>query len=175
MMRFDRFTERAQDAAMRAYEILQRYSHNQVDTEHLFLALLEQPEGVVPQILTKLDVDVEQLKERLDQVLKSSPKDGSVMVPVALGHVFITPRVKHVLDIAQDEARRLKDEYVSTEHIFLGIASEKNSPTAALLADYGMTKEQDGRCVERGARRSAISQTRTRRVAIGLSKNTAGT
>ena len=51
MMRFDRFTERAQDAAARAYEILQRYGHNQVDTEHLLLALLEQPEGVIPQIL----------------------------------------------------------------------------------------------------------------------------
>ena len=53
MMRFDRFTERAQDAAMRAYEILQRYQHNQVDTEHLFLALLEQPDGLTPQILEK--------------------------------------------------------------------------------------------------------------------------
>ena len=50
-MRFDRFTERAQDAAARAYEILQRYSHNQVDTEHILLALLEQPEGLVPAIL----------------------------------------------------------------------------------------------------------------------------
>ena len=49
MMRFDRFTERAQDAAMRAYEILQRYQHNQVDTEHLFLALLEQPDGQLPR------------------------------------------------------------------------------------------------------------------------------
>ena len=51
MMRFDRFTERAQDAAARAYEILQRYGHNQVDTEHILLALLEQPDGVMPQIL----------------------------------------------------------------------------------------------------------------------------
>ena len=53
MMRFDRFTERAQDAAMRAYEILQRYQHNQVDTEHLFLALLEQPDGLTPRFSRK--------------------------------------------------------------------------------------------------------------------------
>ena len=51
MMRFDRFTERAQDAAMRAYEILQRYQHNQVDTEHLFLAMLEQSDGAASQIM----------------------------------------------------------------------------------------------------------------------------
>jgi len=74
MMRFDRFTERALDAATRSYEILQRYSHNQVDTEHMLLALLEQPEGVIPQILEKLGVDVERVKGRLDGVLKASPQ-----------------------------------------------------------------------------------------------------
>ena len=58
MMRFERFTERAQDAAARAYEILQRYGHNQVDTEHILLALLEQTDGVIPQILERLSVDV---------------------------------------------------------------------------------------------------------------------
>ena len=74
MMRFDRFTERAQDAAARAYEILQRYGHNQVDTEHILLALLEQPEGVIPQILDMLNVEDELIKQRLDDVLRASPK-----------------------------------------------------------------------------------------------------
>jgi ATP-dependent Clp protease ATP-binding subunit ClpC len=54
MMRFDRFTERAQEAAQRAAEIIQRYGHNQIDTEHILLALIEQPGGVIPQILEKL-------------------------------------------------------------------------------------------------------------------------
>ena len=74
MMRFDRFTERALDAATRSYEILQRYRHNQVDTEHMLLALLEQPEGVIPQVLERMGVDVEAIKERLDSVLRASPK-----------------------------------------------------------------------------------------------------
>ena len=56
MMRFDRFTERAQEAAQRAAEIIQRYGHNQIDTEHILLALIEQPQGVVPQILEILKV-----------------------------------------------------------------------------------------------------------------------
>ena len=65
-MRFDRFTEKAQESAMRAYEILQRYKHTQVDTEHVFLALLEQSDGAVPQLLTKLGTPVDVLARKLE-------------------------------------------------------------------------------------------------------------
>ena len=74
MMRFDRFTERAQEAAQRAAEIIQRYGHNQIDTEHILLALIEQPGGVIPQILEKMNVSSDALVERLDTTLRSSPK-----------------------------------------------------------------------------------------------------
>src|SRR5512134_102416 len=74
MMRFDRFTERAQEAAQRAAEIIQRYGHNQIDTEHILLALIEQPGGVIPQILDKLNVGADALTERLDATLRASPK-----------------------------------------------------------------------------------------------------
>ena len=67
MMRFDRFTERAQDAAQRAAEIIQRYGHNQIDTEHILLALIEQPQGVIPQILEKLNIEIDGLSDRIDQ------------------------------------------------------------------------------------------------------------
>ena len=73
MMRFDRFTERAQDAATRAYEIMQRYNHTQVDTEHLLVALLEQPDGVIADILGRLGVDPEAVRERLDDALRAAP------------------------------------------------------------------------------------------------------
>lgn len=143
MMQFERFTERAQDAAMRAYEILQRYGHSQVDVEHLLLALLEQPEGIVTQILEKIDVDIDQLKDRLDETLKSNPNTAAGVYNFsAPGQVFITPRVKFALDRAQEEAKRLKDEYVSTEHIFLGILGEKRSTTSQILTDSSITKTQ---------------------------------
>ena len=74
MMRFDRFTERAQEAAQRAAEIIQRYGHNQIDTEHILLALIEQPGGVIPQILEKLSVSPEALTERLDATLARQPQ-----------------------------------------------------------------------------------------------------
>src|SRR5690606_21735265 len=117
MMRFERFTERAQDAAARAYEILQRYGHTQVDTEHILLALLEQTDGVIPQILERLSVDVDAIRSRLDEILRASPK--SAIYGHGTSQVFFTPRVKRIIDLANEEANRLRDEYISTEHIFI--------------------------------------------------------
>jgi ATP-dependent Clp protease ATP-binding subunit ClpC len=141
MMRFDRFTERAQDAAMRAYEILQRYSHAQADTEHLLLALLEQPEGSIPEILEHLNIDPEHVREQVDEILLRSPR-VSGMPNMAVGQVYITPRLKRVLDNAQGEAKNLNDEYISTEHLFLAIVSERGTATAKILSEHGITKEQ---------------------------------
>ncbi len=140
MMRFDRFTERAQDAAVRAYEILQRYGHNQVDTEHLLLALLEQPGGVIPQILERMNADQNAIRERLDEVLRASPK--AAIYGGGAGQVFITPRVKRVVDIANEEANRLKDDYISTEHLFLAILSERSTGVARILAEAGINKDR---------------------------------
>ncbi|HEX9680559.1 MAG TPA: AAA family ATPase [Anaerolineales bacterium] len=140
MMRFDRFTERAQDAAQRAAEIIQRYGHNQIDTEHILLALIEQPQGVIPQILEKLNLDADSLADRIDQQLRASPKAN--IYGGGAGQIFITPRVKRVVDMANEEANRLNDEYISTEHIFLAILSERNTAIARLLGEEGITKER---------------------------------
>jgi ATP-dependent Clp protease ATP-binding subunit ClpC len=139
MMRFDRFTERAQDAAMRAYEILQRYGHNQVDTEHFLLALVEQPDGVVSQIVERLGASAEGFRSRLDDELQSSSPRATIYGG-GTGQVFITPRVKRIMDLANQEASRLKDDYVSTEHLFLAIASERSTPAAQILSENGITK-----------------------------------
>jgi ATP-dependent Clp protease ATP-binding subunit ClpC len=142
MMRFDRFTERAQDAAMRAYEILQRYGHSQVDTEHLLLALLEQSEGTVSQILEKLGADLQALTSRVDDVLRASPRSRLRAPDVAVGQVYITPRLKRVIDVAQEETSRLQDEYISTEHLLLAIADERSTPSARILDSVGVTRER---------------------------------
>ncbi len=143
MMRFDRFTEKAQEAAMRAYEILQHYKHTQVDTEHLFLALLQQRDGAVPQILTKLEASVDVMARKLEATLEGAPKSGNnAYANGPTAQVFITPRLKRVMDVANEEATKLKDEYISTEHIFLAIASERNTPSANILREAGITKER---------------------------------
>jgi ATP-dependent Clp protease ATP-binding subunit ClpC len=142
MMRFDRFTERAQDVAMRAYEILQRYGHGQVDTEHIFLAMLEQPEGVTTQILEKLGVPVDVVRGQVESHLDSSPKmSGSAPHPSAVAQVFITPRLKRVMEVASLESGKLEDEYISTEHLLLAIASERSTVSAKILHEHGVKKE----------------------------------
>jgi ATP-dependent Clp protease ATP-binding subunit ClpC len=163
MMRFDKFTERAQDAAMRAYEILQRYQHSQADTEHLFLALLEQPNGLIPEILEALDIDPEMIMDRIDKVLAASPKVGG-MVNMATGQVYITPRLKRVLDNAQEEAKNMQDEYISTEHIFLAICSERSTPSARILQELGVNKSRVADTIEqiRGGQKVTSPQAETR-------------
>lgn len=162
MMRFDRFTERAQEAAQRAAEIIQRYGHNQIDTEHILLALIEQPQGVVPQILEFLKVDATVLTERLDYILRTSPKAN--IFGGGAGQIFITPRVKRIIDLANEEANRLKDEYISTEHIFLAVLSERSTPAARLLEGAGVTRDRVYEAVQqiRGGQRITDPQAETR-------------
>src|SRR5258708_7169890 len=162
MMRFDRFTERAQDATARAYEILQRYGHNQIDTEHILLALLEQPEGVIPQILDKMNVDQMAIRTSIDELLKASPK--AAIYGGGAGQVFMTPRVKRVIDVAQEEANRLKDEYISTEHLFLAILTETRTTMARILKDSGFTKERVMEIIKeyRGGQRVTDPQAESR-------------
>lgn len=162
MMRFDRFTERAQEAAQRAAEIIQRYSHNQIDTEHILMALIEQPGGVIPQILEKLSVSSDALIESLDSTLKASPKAN--IFGSGAGQIFITPRVKRIIDLANEEANRLKDEYISTEHIFLAIMTERNTPAARTLESAGLTRDRVYEAVQdlRGGQRVTDPQAETR-------------
>ncbi len=167
MMRFDRFTERAQEAAQRAAEIIQRYGHNQIDTEHILLALIEQPQGAISQILQSLNIQGADLSERLDYVLKNTQK-ASIFGSRGAGQVFITPRVKRIVDVANQEANRLKDEFISTEHLFLAILDEKNTPAARLLSDEGVTKDRVYRSIEqiRGGQRVTDPRAESRYKAL---------
>ncbi|MBI4319855.1 MAG: AAA family ATPase [Chloroflexi bacterium] len=139
-MRFDRFTERAQEAIARCHELLQSFGHSQLDVEHLLLALLEQADGLVPQVLQKLGVDAQSMKQRIIDVLTSSPR-----VHQYSGHpvqVYITPRLKRVFDMAAEEAGRLKDEYVGTEHLFIAIAGDREGAVAGILREASVDQEK---------------------------------
>ena len=144
MMRFDRFTERAQDAFARAHEIIQRYRHSQLDVEHLLLALVEQTGGAVSSILERTGVDSELLRQRLDEILQSGPKMYYPYSGTTGGQaqVYVTPRVKRVVDIANDEANRLKDDYVSTEHLLLALAGDREGSAGRVLNDFGLTRDR---------------------------------
>ncbi|NKQ34775.1 MAG: AAA domain-containing protein [Chloroflexi bacterium] len=161
-MRFDRFTERAQNAAAVAYELVQQYGHSQVDTEHLFLALLQQEDGAVPQILAHLKVDSAGMQQRLDEELRRTPKVS--VYGGGVGQIFYTPRIRTVLELAQGEANRLKDEFISTEHIFLSILSERNTPSARILQEFSVTRERTVAAIKdlRGGSRVTDRQAESR-------------
>src|SRR3989304_8225578 len=139
-MRLDRFTERAQEALARSQEIMQELQHIQLDVEQLLLARLQQPEGLVPQILDRLGVNVEVAQRRVEEILRSAPRSQSYGAGQA--QVYVTPRLKRVFDLAEEEANRLKDEYISTEHLFIAIAAEREGPTASMLRDLGVDQEK---------------------------------
>ena len=138
MMRFDRFTDSAQEAAQRAIEILQRYEQNQVDTEHILLGLLERPEGMIEKILDELDVSSKILCDRLDYLLRTTTKAN--IYGGGAGQIFITPNVRRVLDQAYAESKRLGEDLIGTEHLFLAIVNEKGTAVASLLSEYGITR-----------------------------------
>ena len=140
MISVDRFTKSAQEVAQGAAEIIQRYSHNQIDTEHPLLALMEQPQGGISQLLEFLNVDANALTEGLDTILRTGLQGD--IVEVGAGQVAITARVARILDLANEESTRLRDEHISTEHIFLEILSEHDTPAVRLLEGAGLTRDR---------------------------------
>ena len=142
MMRFDRFTQRAQEAISSSLEIMNRYKHTQLDTEHILLALLEQTDGAACQILEQAGVEVDVLRNRLDDVLKSAPQTHIPFTPMQAAQVFITPRIQRLMDRAEKEAKSLKDDYISTEHILLAMVTERDGQAALILNEANMTRDR---------------------------------
>ena len=140
MIGFDRFNERAQEIATRAYEIMQRHHHTQLDTEHVLLALLEESDDIVTTTLDELGVEVSDVRLRVEGVLKASPR-LSVPGTFQPQQVYITPRVKRLMERSSEEAANLKEESISTEHLFLAILSDQESAAIRILNEAGVTYE----------------------------------
>ena len=136
-MRPERFTEQAQEVLAASQELLRRYRHNQWDVEHILLALLEQEKGITGDILQMLGVDIDAVKKRVGATLEGFPK-----VAYEAGQIYATPRVAALLENANREADRLKDEFVSTEHLLIAIAGETRGEAAAILTEAGVSQEK---------------------------------
>jgi ATP-dependent Clp protease ATP-binding subunit ClpB len=138
-MDMNRLTQKSQEAVQQAQAIALRYGHTEVDGEHLLLALLEQPEGLVLRLLRQFDADVDALTAAVDGDLQRRPKvTGPGAAP---GQVFVTQRLARLLEAAEREAKRLKDDYVSVEHLGLALAGESGTPAARRLNEFGVTNE----------------------------------
>ena len=121
-MNLNKFTEKAQEAVLASPQLASELNHAQVEPEHLLVTLLEQPEGVVPAVLQKLNADPAAVSRSLRDMLSRQPKAYGGAEP------HLSPRLRVVLDAAQAEARAMQDEYVSTEHLLLGLLSSRAAP-----------------------------------------------
>jgi ATP-dependent Clp protease ATP-binding subunit ClpB len=138
-MDINRFTEKLQEAIRSAQSKAARYGHQQIDVEHLLSALLEQEGGLAPSILTKAGIQVEPLARRLEAELGRMPKvSGPSGGP---DQVYVTSRLNRLLANAEDEARTLKDDYISVEHVLLA-ALDDGGAVGRLFKDFGLTRER---------------------------------
>jgi ATP-dependent Clp protease ATP-binding subunit ClpB len=135
MLRFDKMTVKAQEAVQEAQEIAARYENQSIEPLHLLVALVEQKDGVVPPLLARLGIRNELLMQDVEREISKLPKVQG------FGQHNMSRAFNDVLERSFDEARKFKDEYVSTEHLFLAIAGAEKDPAGKLLKKHGASHE----------------------------------
>ncbi|MDQ1277135.1 MAG: ATP-dependent Clp protease ATP-binding subunit ClpB [Thermodesulfobacteriota bacterium] len=136
-MRFDKMTIKVQEAIQEAQTLAGKYGHQVIEVEHLFLALVHQPEGIAGAILKKLGADPRTVEESLHRYLTRLPKvDGA-----GAGQPYLSPRLNKIIDQATTEAARLKDEYISAEHLLIAMSEEKSGEAVRILGAAGISKD----------------------------------
>ncbi|MCI0784606.1 MAG: AAA family ATPase, partial [Chloroflexi bacterium] len=136
-MRQDRFTEGAQEVLSESQEMVRRDRHAQWDVEHVLMALVNYDKGITPQIFEKLGVDRTKLRQTVGRALEATPKLAYDVV-----QIYTTPRIVRMLEAANAEAERLKDEYVGVEHILIAVSDEREGDAARILKQFGIEKER---------------------------------
>src|SRR4030066_2046732 len=160
-MRPEKFTEQAREILAVSQSIASRYRHVQWDVEHILLALLEQEGGLTSQILGKLGANVEAVKKRVEDSLDRAPK-----ATYESAQIYATPRIARLMDNAAREADRLKDDFISHEHLLIAIVVEGNGEAATILKESGVDQEKIYRALQdiRGSHRvdSPTAESRNR-------------
>ena len=134
-MQMDRLTTKSQEALQEAQRIAQGFSHQEIDGEHLMLALIGQTDSLIPDLLEKIGVPASKLKPDLERELARRHKVQGA------GDVFMSASMKKVLDAAQSEAGKLKDDYVSTEHLLLGLIDEADASLKKIFQAHGLKRD----------------------------------
>jgi len=142
-MRPERFTEQAREVLAASQGIASRYHHVQWDVEHILLALLEQKDGLTSQILDKLGANAGTIKARVEDSLARAPK-----ATYESAQIYATPRIARLMDSVAHEADRLKDDFISTEHLLIAIAGDDRGESAAILKEFGIDREKIYRALQ---------------------------
>ena len=136
-MRQGRFTEQAEEVLTASQQVVMQYQQSQWDVEHILLALLQQEKGLVSGILQELGVEMEEVKGEVEAALEKTPK-----VAYETAQIYATPRINGLFMAADAESRRLKDEFIGTEHLLIAIAGEEKGEAATILHHFGIDKEK---------------------------------
>ena len=137
VLRPDEFTEQAREVLGRSQEIVRRYRHSQWDVEHVLMALLERDDGVTADVLNEIGVAVPEMRSRLDQLLKAAPK-----VAYESTQIFVTPRAAKTLERANQEAKRLGDDFIGSEHLLVAIVQGDDGDADRVLSEFGVDLEK---------------------------------
>jgi ATP-dependent Clp protease ATP-binding subunit ClpC len=132
----DRFTDRVRKVIYFARDEANRLQHDYIGTEHLLLGIVREGEGIAAKVLSKLDLDFEQIQQAVENMVKSS---GGTLT---IGEIPFTPRAKRVLELAIEEARLLGHNYVGTEHLLLGLIREGEGVAAQVLSELGVDRKR---------------------------------
>ena len=131
---FEKFTERAREALSLAQDEAKRFNHNYIGTEHILLGLLREGEGIAALVLTRMGVGLDAVRDEVERIIGR----GDRMI---VGDIGLTPRAKKVMELAVDEARRMRQSHVGTEHLLLGLVREGGGIAANVLKQFGVTLE----------------------------------
>ena len=140
-MDVSKFSERAREAIETAQGVVRRGPGNMLGTEHLLIGVLSLPGGIVEQIFNVLGIDKGAAMARANQFAQNQPAGSGPPGATTADMLYLTPRAKAAMDIAVQQAQRLGDEFVGTEHLLLGIFIEGEGPGSAILKDLGVTEE----------------------------------
>ncbi|MGH2544609.1 MAG: Clp protease N-terminal domain-containing protein, partial [Ardenticatenaceae bacterium] len=133
--RFEKFSERARRVLSLAQEEAQRFKHNYVGTEHILLGLIRETDGVAAKVLANLNVELDDVRSTVEYIIGR----GERPTPREIG---LTPRAKKVIELAVDEARRLKHDYIGTEHLLIGLMREGEGVAAGVLESRGVSLDK---------------------------------
>ncbi len=140
-MDLNRMTQKSQEAIVAAQNLAAEHGHQAIDTEHIIAALMDQEGGIAARLVERASVDVAALRDGIARALDRIPKvSGPGVQP---GQIYVTPGLNQVIQAADKEAKQLKDDYISVEHLLLAVLKQaKDSPAGRALSDAGLTAEK---------------------------------
>ena len=138
MLDFNKLTQQTQNTVMAAQNIMMRFNNGQLLPEHLLLAMLEDEKGFSVTVFNKLKANISIIKEQTEKAVANQPK---LAYPPASGQIYISMELKNLFDMAEEEAKRLKDSYIDLGHVLLSMSNNRSTACGKILNDNGITKE----------------------------------